>query len=63
MSVNVCIVIRKKQPERFKMTLAFAVLEPILLMYYIIKVWNGIQATPQGRRIARAGAGFERAMP
>jgi hypothetical protein len=30
-----------------------------LLMYSTIKVRNRIQATPQGRRLYRAGAGFE----
>jgi hypothetical protein len=33
-----------------------------LLMYSTIKVRNGIQATPQGRRHLRAGVGFELAI-
>ena len=31
-------------------------------MYYTIKVRNGIQATPQGRRHYRAGVGFKMAI-
>ena len=33
-----------------------------LLMYSTIKVQNGIQATPQGRRLYHAGVGFELAI-
>jgi hypothetical protein len=33
-----------------------------LLMYSTISVRNGIQATPQGRRLYRAGVGFELAI-
>jgi hypothetical protein len=33
-----------------------------LLMYSNIKVWNGIQATPQGRRLLRTRVGFEPAI-
>jgi hypothetical protein len=31
-------------------------------MYSTIKVLNGIQATPQGRHLSRAGVGFELAI-
>ncbi len=31
-------------------------------MYSTIKIWNGIQATPQGRCLLRAGVGFELAI-
>ena len=34
----------------------------LLLMYSTINVRNGIQATPRGRRLYRAGVGFELAI-
>ena len=34
----------------------------LVLMYSTINVRNGIQATPRGRRLYRAGVGFELAI-